>query len=257
MDEYAAIAGLYDDVTLYRDRPDVGFFVEMAQESGGPVLELGSGTGRILVPTARRGIAITGLDASASMLAVCRRRVAKEPADVRARITLVESDMRAFTLQPRYALVTLPFRPFQHLVTVEDQLACLRAAYHHLVPGGRLALDLFNPMLEVLAGDGDNAHEEPEFATGDGRRVVRHHRIVSRDRAAQVNQIEIVYDITHADGRTERLEHRFAMRYLFRYEAEHLVARAGFTVEAVYSDYDKRPFGSKYPGELLVVARRD
>lgn len=255
MDEYAAIADLYDHVGLYRDRPDVEFFVEAAREAGGPVLELGSGTGRILIPTAREGIAITGLDGSPSMLAVCRERVAIEPKQVRDRITTVESDMRAFDLAPRYSLVTLPFRPFQHLVTVDDQLACLSAARRHLVPGGRLVLDLFNPMLEVLAGDGDNAQSEPEFVTGDGRRVVRHHRILSRDRVAQVNQIEIVYAITHPDGRAERLVHQFAMRYLFRYEAEHLLARAGFTVEAVYSDYDKRPFGSKYPGELLLVAR--
>ena len=74
-DEYAAVADLYDDVLPYRDRSDVAFFVEEARDSGGPVLELGCGTGRVLIPTALAGIDIAGLDASPGMLAVCRGRV--------------------------------------------------------------------------------------------------------------------------------------------------------------------------------------
>src|SRR5262245_22537391 len=132
MDEYAAIADLYDHVIPYRDRGDVAFFVGAAQESGGPVLEIGCGTGRVLLPTARAGVSITGLDASPSMLAICRRRVAAEPEAVRARIDLVEADMRSFQLGRRFALATIPFRPFQHLLTLVDQLNCLLRIREHL-----------------------------------------------------------------------------------------------------------------------------
>jgi hypothetical protein len=86
--------------------------------------------------------------------------------------------------------------------------------------------------------------------------VVRRHKIVSRDYASQINQIELVYYVTHPGGRQERLVHAFAMRYLFRYEAEHLLARGGFEAEHVYADYDKSPYGSKYPGELIIVAKK-
>jgi SAM-dependent methyltransferase len=257
-EEYALIADLYDHVGLYRDRPDVSFFVDAAREAGGAVLELGCGTGRVLIPTARAGIEIVGLDLSRHMLEVCRARLAAEPEPVRSRVTLVEADMRGFGLGREFTLATLPFRPFQHLLTVEDQLACLGAIRRHLAPGGRLILDLFNPSLDYLANArlGEEHGDEPEFRTPDGRRVYRRMRTTGCDRASQVNQHELIYYVTHADGSQERFVHAFPLRYLFRFEAEHLLARAGFDVEHVYGGYDKSPFGASYPGELILVARR-
>lgn len=192
------------------------------------------------------------------MLAVCRQRLAHEQPEVQARVQLIESDMREFNLDRAFKLVTLPFRPFQHLVTVEDQTACLACIHRHLAPGGRLILDLFNPSIDALAQEvsGQECGEQPEFTMPDGRRVIRRHRIVAHDRFGQVNQVELIYYVAHPDGRQERLVHAFPMRYLFRFEAEHLLARSGFEVEQLYGDYDKSPYGSKYPGELIFVARK-
>jgi SAM-dependent methyltransferase len=257
-DEYASIADLYDSVTLYRDRPDVAFFVEEARAAGGPVLEVGCGTGRVLIPTARAGVEIVGLDLSSHMLQVCRDRLAREPEDVLSHVRLVQADMRNFGLARTFALVSMPFRPFQHLTTVEDQLSCLASIHRHLESGGRLVLDLFNPSLEALVQDnlGREAGEEPEFTTPDGRRVTRWHKIVSRDGFQQVNQVELIYYVTHPDGRTERLVHAFPMRYLFRFEAEHLLVRSGFEVEALYAADERNPSGSTDPGDLIFVARK-
>jgi SAM-dependent methyltransferase len=257
-DEYTDIADLYDYVNPYRARQDVAFFVDAAKESGGPVLEIGCGTGRVLIPTARAGFDIVGLDASPHMLAVCRRKVSGEPEAVQRRVRLVPGDMRRFDLDRAFALATIPFRPFQHLVTVEEQLACLGCIRRHLADRGLLILDLFNPSLDRLANQtiGGEFGEELPFTTPDGRRVVRRHKIVAHDRLAQVNQIELIYDVTHPDGRQQRLVHAFAMRYLFPYEAEHLLVRAGFEVEHLYSGFDKAPYGSTYPGELIFVARK-
>jgi SAM-dependent methyltransferase len=257
-EEYAFLADLYDHVALYRDRPDVAFFADAAREAGGPVLEVGCGTGRVLIPTARAGIQIVGLDLSRHMLDVCRARLALEPESVRGRARVVLADMRSFDVGKDFALATLPFRPFQHLLTVEDQLACLGSIHRHLMPGARVILDLFNPSLDYLANAhlGEEHGDEPEFQTPDGRRVYRRMRMISCDRAAQVNQHELVYYVTHPDGRQERTVHAFPLRYLFRFEAEHLLARAGFDVEHVYGGYDKSPFGATYPGELILVARR-
>jgi SAM-dependent methyltransferase len=255
MDEYASIADLYDHVTIYRNRADVGFFVAAAKQAGSPVLELGCGTGRVLLPVARAEVDIVGLDASPSMLDICRRNVEQEPLGVRSHVELVEGDMRRFDLGTTFTLITIPFRPFQHLVTVEEQLSCLESIHRHLRPGGRLILDLFNPSLEALVQpEGVESPPESEFITPDGRRVVRRFRITARDRANQVNHVELIYDITRLDGSTERLVHAFAMRYLFRFEAEHLLARAGFVIERLYAGYDGSPFGSSYPGELIFVA---
>ena len=256
-DEYTSIAELYDYVVPYRERQDVAFFVETARESDGPVLEVGCGTGRVLIPTARAGIEITGLDLSPHMLEVCRERLKAEPEQVRARVRLVVGDMRRFELSQSFQLITLPFRPFQHLTTVEDQLACLGCLRRHLAQDGRVILDVFNPSLKALAKTnfGEEVSEEPEFSMPDGRKVIRRHRIVSRDEANQVNYVELIYYVTHPDGRQERLVQAFPMRYLFRFEAEHLLVRAGFEVEQLYADYDKSPFGSKQPGELIFVAK--
>ena len=257
-DTYGFLADLYDYVPVYRERADVSFFVEMAREYGGPVLEVGCGTGRVRIPTARAGLRIVGVDLSASMLAICRRRLREEPADVQRRADLVEADMRDFSAGGGYALATMPFRPFQHLLTVEDELACLTTIHRHLADDGRLILDLFNPSIDLLAHRtvGEEFGHESPFEMPDGRLVVRSHRFVAQDRFRQVNDIELIYDVTHPDGRRERLIHPFPFRYLFRFEAEHLLARAGFEVEHLYADYDRSPYGSKYPGELIFIARK-
>jgi hypothetical protein len=166
--------------------------------------------------------------------------------------------MRRFDLGRTFALATVPFRPFQHLLTVEDQLSCLESIRRHLVGRGALILDLFNPSLDVLVNRalGEELAEEPEFAMPDGRRVVRRHKMVAHDRFNQIGDFELVYYVDHPDGRKERLVQSFRLRYLFRFEAEHLLARAGFAVEHVYADFEGGEYGSKYPGELLFVTRR-
>lgn len=257
-EEYAFVAEFYDHVVPYRDRQDVAFFVEAATESGGPVLEIGCGTGRVLIPTARAGIEIVGLDLSPYMMNVCRERLRREPQDVQSRVQLVQADMRDFELDRTFRLVTVPFRPFQHLTTVDDQIACLEQIWRHLTDGGRLILDLFNPSLPALVSDnlGQELGDEPEFTMPDGQRVVRRHRTVSRDPFNQINHVELIYYVIYPDGREERLVHAFPMRYLFRFEVEHLLARCGFQIEHVYADFDKSPYGSTYPGELITVAKK-
>jgi SAM-dependent methyltransferase len=257
-DEYVAAADLYDFVVPYRNRPDVAFFVDLACESGGPVLELGCGTGRVLLPTARAGIQIVGLDRSPQMLAVCRQKVQAEPSEVRSRIRLAEGDLRHFELSQQFSLVTIPFRPFQHLVEVDDQLNCLECIRRHLDDDGKLVLDVFNPSLPGLTRD--NLDQEvdagPAFTLPDGRSVVPREKTVARDYFKQVISIELIYYVTHPGGHQERLVHAFRMRYFFRYEIEHLLARAGFATDEVYADYERNRYGTTYPGELVFMARK-
>ncbi|HOJ61313.1 MAG TPA: class I SAM-dependent methyltransferase [bacterium] len=252
------IARTYDLVVPYRHRRDVEFFVEMARAAGGPVLELACGTGRVLLPIARAGVPITGLDLSPAMLAVCRERLALEPPAIQEKVHLMEGDMRRFAMAERFALVLIPFRSFQHLLTVEDQLACLQRCRDHLKEHGQLVLDLFNPCLSYLSDERflEVTESEPEFILDDGTRIVRQNRLLARDLFNQVIDMEFLYRITYPGGRHGSIAHRFSMRYLFRYEVEHLLERAGFQVEAVYADYKKAPYGSQYPGELIVVARK-
>jgi SAM-dependent methyltransferase len=244
-------------VAAYATRPDIDFYIHVARKCGGPVLELGCGSGRILIPTARAGLNITGLDSSERMLAICRAAIEGEPPQVRQRIALYHGSITDFDLGGRFQLITMPFRPFQYLLTVEEQLACLAAIGRHLEPSGQLVFDLFNPSVYALSRPVDPraTDEEPPFTHPDGRTVVRRNRILDRDLARQTFAGELTYEITYPDGRTESLVHRYRFRYLFRFEAEHLLARAGFTVDCVYSAFDRAPYGSHYPGELIFVAR--
>jgi len=102
----------------------------------------------------------------------------------------------------------------------------------------------------------EELNREPPFTMPDGRKVLRRHHILARDYFRQTQDVELIYRVTNPEGGEERLVHRFTMRYLFRFEAEHLLARSGFEVENVYADFDKSPYGSKFPGDLIFVARK-
>lgn len=257
-DEYPEAIEFYDHVIPYRDRHDVQFFVGIAKEFGGPVLELGCGTGRILIPTAREGIPITGIDLSEKMLDLCRKKIETESKDVQSLVKLLQSDMISFKFKEKYSLITTPFRSFQPLLFVEDQLKCLESARNHLIDDGVFILDVFNPYFPALVDDAymNEWSDEAEFTMPDGRRVIRSNRIVSRDYAKQINRIEFIYYVTHPDGFEERIVQQADMRYFFKFELEHLLARCGFSIKAIYSDYDKTPYGKKYPGELIFVTSK-
>jgi SAM-dependent methyltransferase len=255
---YVVAADFYDYVEDYRTRPDVPFFVELAKEANGPVLEFGCGTGRVLIPAARAGVTIVGIDLSQPMLDICERKLLLEPSDVQSRVQLHRADMRESGLSGQFALAMIPFRPFQHLVEVEDQLACLASIHRLLRDDGRLVLDVFNPSLKILVADNLGAEwdEGPSFDLPDGRHVVRKVKYVARDFIKQVLTIELIYDATGMSGQTERLVHAFQMRYFFRYEMEHLLARAGFHVEALYGDYEHHPLSDTHSNDLVFVAHK-
>jgi SAM-dependent methyltransferase len=233
---YAALPGL---------GADVGFYRGLAAGAGGPVLELGCGTGRVIARIAEDGHACTGLDASPAMLARLRERAP----GVRA----VQGDMRDFDLGgARFALIYSAFRAFQHLEEVEDQLRCLACVRAHLLPGARFAFDVFNPRLDLLASDDESESEDLRFEQ-DGEEIVRYAR-VARDRARQRLRVAFRYE-RRAGGRVVGNAHAAAsMRWFFHYELLHLMHRAGFAEVAIHGDFDGSPVGPASPA-LVVVAR--
>src|SRR5215213_6657583 len=129
---------------------DVEFFRGLAAETGGPVLEIGCGTGRVASALAAAGFEVVGVDRSAPMLRLAQERRGAAPPDVAARLTFVHGDMTAFDLARQFPLIVAPSRVFQFALTSDDQRAALRAFKAHLRPGGRLVLDLFDPSLEYV-----------------------------------------------------------------------------------------------------------
>lgn len=236
---------LYDSVPLYAARQDVGFYLEEAKRARGSVLEVGCGTGRILLPIARAGITITGIDGSRQMLERCR---AKLPG-AGERVTLAQHDMRSFELGERFALIIAPFRVVQHLTTIDDQLQFLATVSRHLAPQGRLIFDVFNPRFDLLvSADGVEREDTPEQRLADGRTLRRTYRIARVRWIDQVSEAELIY---YVDGK--RYVQAFEMRWYLAAELRNLLARAGFRVSAMHGDFARGPLVDGCP-ELVVVA---
>jgi ubiquinone/menaquinone biosynthesis C-methylase UbiE len=239
------IAQNYDAVYSLIRNPsgDVAFYQALARETGGPVLELGCGTGRILIPMASDGIECVGLDASPEMLSVLR---AKQPP---ANLSLVEGRMERFDLgDRRFRLITAPFRAFSHLLDVNAQLACLACVRRHLAPGGLFAFDVFDPKLARTA-----LVEEPEHLAAtfhDGAHEIRRWDTVRRDLTRQVLTATFRFE----GGPPELAGSAdVELRWFYRYELEHLLARAGFTDLTFWGDFQKSPWRAE--GETVVLAR--
>jgi SAM-dependent methyltransferase len=255
---------LYDAVPAYASRNDVRFYLEEAASTGGPrapatVLELGCGTGRVLLPLARAGHEVTGIDQSRSMLARCEAKLGAEPEVVRDRVTLHQTDARQFTVAAPtadgFALAVAPFRVLQHLPAPADQLRCLEAVRRHLAPGGRFAFDVFNPHYSLMTRDRSHeAEDTPELRLADGRYMRRTSRVTRVRWVEQISDIELTYYLRTGSA-VDRVVHAFPMRWFTPSELEHLLARVGFRIESVYGTFERRPLTDESP-EIIVVATR-
>ena len=249
------IADYYDSSPMVTRRvEDIAFYCEAVRKYGDPALELGCGTGRIALAIAEEGYRVVGLDISERMLERAHEKRAALPAEARERAQFVRGDMSDFDLGAKVGAVLIPFRPFQHLLEIEEQIGCLRCAKKHLAPGGRLIVDFFQT-------DPGRMHDAMfqkeslliEYDLPDGRHVALSERVAAFHRATQRNDVEMIFQVGHPGGKQERLVMAWTLRYFFRYEVEHLLARCGFRVEAVYGNFDGSPLGNDSP-EMIFVA---
>ncbi len=236
---------------------DVAFFDRLAHETGGPVLELGCGTGRVAAPLAEAGHRVVGLDLSAAMLAAAERRRATLSAPARRRLRFVRGDMADFRLGRRFGLVFAAYRVFQFLPDPERQRTALATIRRHLRPGGLLVLDLFDPRHDLLGPD--TPPLKSRFGPLTHARTGRPVEIVATERVTD----PVVQRFTERwrfrelgeSGEIVAEEHEdLTLRWTYRYELWHLLELAGFERVAEYSDYAGSP--PAYAGEIIAVARR-
>jgi ubiquinone/menaquinone biosynthesis C-methylase UbiE len=254
MCEYDQTIACYYDMDSLGMDGDVDFYVEEARESGSPLLELGCGTGRITIRAAESGIEVVGLDISEPMLEIARSKADEASPATRSRITLLEGDMRAFDFDRKFNMVAIPYRAFMHMLTPKDQLGTLRCAYRHLNPGGKLALNFFDPKLHPDASE-FCPFEETDFThPNTGRRVISTVTGVYNKRR-QIIACDFTYKEIDKDGRVISENHSpITLRWVYRHEMEHLLELCGFEIEALYGDFRRGPF--KYGGEQIWVCRR-
>ncbi len=246
-----AWADLYDRVHTLKE--DIPFWVREAKSCGGPVLELGCGTGRVAIPVAQAGVQITGVDNSPDMLSRARdkaRRLGLAGDTLKFRL----GDMRDFRLRQKFPLVIVPFRSFQLLLSVADQRQALENVKRHLTSEGRLIIDLFVPDQERLIRESPSPvfrREIVDGATGRRLRVSEQNR---HDPFGQIINARTIMEEFDAEGNgTNRWEVAYQLRYLYRFEALHMLEAAGYRVVELYGDFNRRPF-DETSSEMIWVA---
>lgn len=238
-----SLPSIFDDGDVYDlvcgDIPyGLDFYVTLARQAKGPVLDIACGTGRILLPSMQAGVDIEGLDLFEPMLNRLRTKAAVLGLSPR----LHQADMSDFSLPRRYAVVMIPFNAFIHNMTQEAQISCLECCREHLIAGGELAFDTFFPSLGIISAAQNTRVLEGEIPHPATGLPIRMYDTRTFDRVAQVQHSVNEIELLAADGSvqtTHRSEIR--SRYLYKHEMELLLRVAGFARWEIHGDFEGRP----------------
>ncbi len=249
---YDAWANMYDRTHSYLG-DDIPFYLEEALQCGGPILEVGCGTGRVALSLANAGMNVVGIDISEAMISVAKDKL-RAKKELKDKVTFLQRDMSAFKLDQKFALIITPFRSFQALLSVAEQRQALESFRQHLVPGGKLIIDAFVPDLEALVND-------PSVLSylSESRDPITNDLLVTWNRSYvdtynQILDVHHVIDVLSSDGRVSDSFYRdFQMRYIFRYELQYLIELAGFEFENLYGDFQRTPFDEESSEQVWVV----
>lgn len=255
---------MYERIARYYDlihQPltvDVGYVLTLAAKKGGPILELGCGTGRLLLPLARAGYTVTGVDNSPAMLAIARQRLAQEPAAVQARVTLVETDMLTLKLAQgngRYPLAILPYNTALHIPPA-SLTPTLKAIAAYLPTGGTLFIDLPNPADIAQTPNDRLLTLENRFTDPTTGEVVVQMASSWLAENEQTLHITWLYDATPPEGGPiHRTVAHAEFYYPYPHELDLALSEAGYRLQALYGDYQQTPFDEESE-RLLVLAQK-
>jgi ubiquinone/menaquinone biosynthesis C-methylase UbiE len=252
-------AQTYDDSVP--DWPgEMGFYRALAAKvkaNGGTVLEIACGTGRVAIRLAQDGFNVVGLDLSPEMIAVAIQKSAGL-----GNVRWVQGDMRAFQLEETFDLALIPGHAFQNLNTSPDQVACLECIKRHLNRGGWLIVHLDHMNTEnvrwlgELCGEKRGVFEAAEqFKHPQTGRQTRASRSWSYEPSTQTAIVQTIWEEMDTEGRVLNRVEREPIRLhcLFRFEMEHLLARVGFKIQAVYGDFFRHELQDDSPGMIWVA----
>ena len=253
---YRITAKHYDAAyAVKKDLLDLPFYLDLAKRSGGPVLEIACGTGRVLIPIAREGIAIDGVDSSLPMLQVLKSHIKNEPPQIRRNISLHEGDMRNFRLRKNYPLVIIPFRPLQHMYTLKDQLRALTTASFHLQKNGTLAFDVFFPKFEMLLGNIGQESFDLEWRSNSDSVVRRYFRKESVDRINQTFRFVFVFRTYQGNKLIREEVEPFTMSYYTYPHLKALFLLAGLEPVAEYGSFAKTPLDNSSEQMIFLLKK--
>lgn len=260
-------AELYE-VTHGEKDDDHRLYSEYAAEVGSPILEVGCGTGRIILNLAREGYSITGIDLSKGMLDIARQKLAGESDEVRGRVRLEQQDMCELDLPgQRFRLVMMPYAEFAHILTCDRQRCTLAGIAEHMFPGGLFVISMSNwdpqevriSYAEAQKTWGKALPMTYEGVYVDERRGTRITRYIARgyDPSVQIAFHVYIHEISKMDGTVvARKVNPLSIRYVFPNEMRLLLEEAGFDVENVFGSHDRAPFDFQSKRMIYVARRR-
>lgn len=235
---------IYSKVISWEDSE---YYLKQVFKTQGPVLELGVGTGRIFVEALKQGADIYGIDVNGSMIEVLKKKI-----DEKYHYRVKVEDAVYLNLDKRFDLIIAPFRVFSHFLEVKDQFRVLNAVFDHLRPNGQFIFDVFVPNLNLITG---GIKELTDF-DGEYEKGKKLKRITSME-ADALNQISHVKMkiVWEENGKEIEKEWAFPMRYFFKHELEHLIARSRLTLVNIFGDFQEHPPDANSQ-EFVVVCQK-
>jgi SAM-dependent methyltransferase len=253
---YATIARFYDAENADKT-DDLAFYSELAAEYGDPILDVGCGTGRVMLHLAQEGYRVHGIDNEAAMLDRAKLKLDTAPHILRDRLTFYLGDVLTHDLEERFKLVLVPYNGLMHFHKQETQLALLIRLRRWTLPDGLLVLDLPNAGETFASQDTEAFTLERMFIEPDTGHLVMQQAVSVLDRAEQLMRVTWIYDEITGDGAVKRTIAPILFRYYFYPEVQLLLSHTGFEVQSLYGDVDGSPFEDGCPRMIVLAKPKD
>lgn len=246
---YTTVARFYDSENADKT-DDLAMYSRLAAEYPGEILDVGCGTGRVLLRLAREGRRVYGIDNDPAMLDRLAAKLEQLP-QLRNSLSYVHGDVLGYPWDRSFSLILLTYNALMHFHEQDKQIALLQGLRACLAVGGRLVIDLPNAGPAFAADDSDALTFERSFLDRETGHLVMLQSLSYLDRAAQMLKVEWIYDEIDGSGVVQRLIAPHLLRYFFLPELQLLLERCGFAVSAVYGEPDGAPYDAD--SERMIV----
>lgn len=238
--------GRFYDLENSQLAADIPFYLNLAKEAKGPVLEVACGTGRITIPVSQAGIDVTGLDVSPGMLSQARAKSSSKKLSVE----WIEADCRNFQLDKKFSLIFMAFNSIQHLLDHDSLERFFAKVHEHLLPGGTFAFDVFNPSLQILTRPENKRfpvfrHPNPD----NNQEEIMVEETNLYDSKTQINHIKWYFSFGE---RRDAQVHELNMRQFFPQELDALLKYNGFKIIEKFGNFTKKSFASEDMKQIYV-----
>lgn len=233
---------------------DITYYTDLAKESGGPVLELGCGTGRVSLAIAKEGIQVVGMDQSKSMLKQAEEK--SVGMGLTEQVQWIEADMTQFNLEKKFPLIIIPYRSFLHLTSVKEQISTLKQVRCHLTDNGCFAFNVFVPHLTDLVAMEGTQHFRGVFPIPGTEDEVEVYDATSFDHFHQLVYVIRYYERFAPNGKSlHRIKTEMKFRYIYPTELHHLLTLCGFRIVKRYGTFTREIFRAESK-ELIIEAKK-